>query len=129
MLKKISFALCAALLLIAQPALAERDFDRDCGDYNTQAQMNECAAREYKAIDKKLNAGYKKALGKIKSREMYENFRDSQRVWIKYRDSNCDFAADMYKGGSMEQFVYYNCMERLTDDRYEEISDLFRKDR
>jgi len=39
-----------------------------------------------------------------------------EAAWLKYRDANCDFVADQYKGGSIRPMIEAMC---LADTRQE----------
>lgn len=82
----------------------------------TQAQMNEEAARSYKRADRELNSAYKDVM-KLLSKEKQDKLRAAQRNWIKYRDSSCEREASDYKDGSMYPLIYTNCLEEKTRER------------
>ncbi len=50
------FTLAGLVLLVSASALAD-----ECGNATTQLELNDCAAQQYQAADKKLNATYQAA--------------------------------------------------------------------
>lgn len=101
---------------------------QNCESPQTQTDMNICSSLSYKEADIKLNETYRKA---IKMLENYneegrlEEFKNIQRAWIKYRDLNCSYASDLYKGGSIVPLIHATCMEQLTEERTKRIPELF----
>lgn len=102
-------------------------FAANCADPQTQIDMNRCADEAFQAADKRLNAVYQTALRKQKAADAakIEDFRNIQRAWIKYRDLHCGYASAVYEGGSMAPGVHSACMEKLTEQRIEDIPSLF----
>ncbi|MBT0955867.1 DUF1311 domain-containing protein [Alphaproteobacteria bacterium KMM 3653] len=92
-----------------------------------QQHMNYCAAEEFKALDKTLNAVWKRAKAQVAEADKYNQRRDgqtesqvlleSQRAWIKYRDLTCDIDAYQVRGGSLEPLLRSTCMSDLTERR------------
>lgn len=82
----------------------------------TQAQMNEEAARSYKRADRELNSTYKQVMSLLSKYEQ-DKLRAAQRNWIKFRDSSCESESSGYRGGSMYPLVYTNCLEEKTRER------------
>src|SRR5258706_9858979 len=68
-----------------------------CTNANTQAEMNICAGKEYKTADAALNQTYQQLVAKLEAEEKAE-LKEAQTAWIKYRDTNCEFVANQYKG-------------------------------
>src|SRR4030095_481512 len=93
---------CGALLLlgISVPAPAQRKKKPEpCASVLSQADMNICWGNEYKKADVELNQAYRKLAAMVDG-EQKEQLKEAQLAWLKYRDTNCAFVADMYKGGS-----------------------------
>jgi uncharacterized protein YecT (DUF1311 family) len=105
------FLRCALpLLLISASAFAAPE---KCSDMSNQGDMNACTAREYKAIDAKLNASYKALMAKI-SPAGQASLRNAQRTWVAYRDAECTFETMGTADGSIHPTVYASCLEGLT---------------
>ncbi|POT57787.1 hypothetical protein C3432_07545 [Citrobacter amalonaticus] len=101
---------CAALLLSGQ-ALAD-----DCANASTQTEMNTCAAAQYQAADKKLNATYQSAL-KRAAPPQRELLKKAQIAWIALRDADCALISSGTEGGSVQPTIASQCMTDKTDER------------
>ncbi len=82
----------------------------------TQAEMNESAAKEAAAADQELNAVYKKVLAS-QDEEGTALLRKSQRAWLAYRDAEAAFSADLFRGGSLAPMQYSETLATLTRER------------
>ena len=47
--------------------------------------------------------------------------KEAQTAWIKYRDANCQFVGDQYKGGSMRPMIAALCLADVTKRRTTEL--------
>ncbi len=93
-----------------------------CANPQTQIEMTQCAADAYKAADAVLNQVYQKLVAKLDEDEKVQ-LKEAQNAWLKYRDSNCDFVADQYKGGTMRPMIYAGCLADVTKKRTSELRD------
>lgn len=91
-----------------------------CAEPQTQVEMNQCAVNAYKAADAELNQVYKQLVAKLDDEEKAQ-LKEAQNAWIKYRDANCDFVADQYKGGTMRPMIYAGCLQDVTKKRTTEL--------
>jgi uncharacterized protein YecT (DUF1311 family) len=117
------------LLLAAEPTL-------DCENAMTQADMNQCAFKDYQSADAELNAQWQKTSSVMKSRD--ENFEseydtrsgyfdtllEAQRAWLGYRDAQCRSEGYVARGGSLEPLLVSSCMAHLTRLRTAELEEL-----
>jgi uncharacterized protein YecT (DUF1311 family) len=112
-----SFILSTAL--VSGPALSQnRDFDDiDCKKASTQLEMNHCAYKSFKAADAELNQVYRQLRNKYKGTPQESQLVDAQLAWLKFRDTDCKFSADRFKGGSIAPLIYSSCKEGLTTER------------
>lgn len=62
--------------------------ENKCANPDSQATATECSCLSYSAEDKKLNASYKLALGRLTASEKVK-LRDSQRVWLRNLEPSC----------------------------------------
>ena len=92
--------------------------------------MNRCAHADWEAADRALNAEYKRARAFLKRIERdlptdmrggADSLRDAQRAWITFRDKACAAEAALFRGGSMEPFLYASCRARLTRQRTQDL--------
>lgn len=91
-----------------------------CADPQSQSEMNQCAAQEYKAADAVLNQVYQRLVAKLDENERAQ-LKEVEAAWLKYRDANCEFVADQFKGGTMRPMIYGYCLADVTRKRTIEL--------
>lgn len=91
----------------------------------TQAEMNNEAYDLYNKADKKLNSVYQKILTEYKSDSTFtEGLKKSQRIWIKFRDSELEMKYPNYKElyyGSSHPMCRAFYLKELTEERTEKL--------
>lgn len=101
-------------LLIGKAALSQ-----------TQQEMNQQAHAAYQQADKKLNTVYRKILSLYKADAVFiANLKESQRIWIKFRDAEMKMKyPDREPGfyGSIHPLCWSNYLEQLTEQRTEKL--------
>ncbi|WP_426233833.1 lysozyme inhibitor LprI family protein [Pseudomonas sp. TWP3-2] len=110
-------------LLSASIALAEDN----CKVITVSWQYDQCVEADRKSADAKLNASYKKLMTRFESQwkpepEQAKAYmamaRDSQRAWIKLRDTTCPLeATDIEPGAAAHTTVTNNCIARMSLER------------
>ena len=116
-----ALVLCSLLWLAGTSVSAQKQKKPDpCANPQTQTEMTQCAAEAYKAADKVLNQVYQQLVAKLDDEEKAQ-LKEAQTAWLKYRDTNCDFVADQYKGGTMRPMIYAGCLEDVTKRRTSEL--------
>lgn len=93
---------------------------RDCGQMETQTDMNQCAADNYTISDKALNQVYqdvRQDLGDTAKARL----TTAEERWIVFRDAQCAFERSRVEGGSMAPLIQASCMEQITDNRIAEL--------
>ncbi|SON57921.1 hypothetical protein HDIA_4380 [Hartmannibacter diazotrophicus] len=102
----------------------------DCGNAQTQLEINDCVARDYDRADAELNAVWKKAIAEMKSIDAdlppeqsgaADALLKSQRAWIAYRDGQCEAAGFQFVGGSIRGSTVGGCLADLTRKRTAEL--------
>ena len=91
-----------------------------CANAQSQADMNDCWGREYKAADATLNQVYRQLVAKLDDEEKAQ-LKEVESAWLKYRDANCGFVADEYKGGTIRPMAYAICLADMTKNRTAEL--------
>ena len=109
-----SCKLIAGLLLI--PALQAQAQTPDCGNAQTQMEMNQCAAAALEREDQHLNRVYNQYRTSLQESER-QALKQAQLAWIKFRDLDCELAASVYDGGSMQPMVHADCLAARTRER------------
>jgi len=119
--------LMVAVAVFALPAAAQGagKITPDCANPATQAGMNICAGRDYKAADTALNAAYS-ALRKKLGTHGRDLLKDSERKWIGWRDAECTFRTSDSEGGSIHPLVVSTCLTELTKARTAQLKKLTR---
>ncbi|MFZ1784355.1 MAG: lysozyme inhibitor LprI family protein [Ferruginibacter sp.] len=95
-------------------------FMQVAGNAQTQMEMNEQAAREFKAADKTMSALYKKVMA-LQDDAGKKLLLEAQRAWIKYKEAHCESAANMYRDGSIYPLIYNSCLRELTEERTKKL--------
>jgi len=111
------------VLLLSAAALAfgqSQKKSEPCADAQTQADMNICWGKEYKAADATLNQVYGQLMRKLEEADKTQ-LKQVEAAWLKYRDANCDFVGDQYKGGSMRPMIVAMCLADTTRNRTVEL--------
>lgn len=91
-------------------------------DYSTTGMV--LATQEYyEELDKVLNKVYKELMITLDDKGKM-TLRDSQREWIKFRDKEVAFAANLYskKDGSIWKLSTPNIMTNLMENRIRELA-------
>ena len=89
----------------------------------TQTEMNVSAAAEYSKADKELNLLYSQLIKTLDPTQKAALI-ESEKAWLKYRDSHCKFASMGYQGGSMYAMIYNGCLTDLTEKRTIELQEV-----
>jgi uncharacterized protein YecT (DUF1311 family) len=109
-----------------------------CGDRETQMEMNQCSAEEYRKADGRLNALYNQLVQTFQkdiakaaqqndvSQKGFEQrglagLRQAERAWIQYRDAHCAAVRQRYEGGSISPMIFSMCMTETTEHRIQEL--------
>jgi len=116
----IQFAVIAASACTSSAAATTPKSAKLCENFRTQAQMNNCAARQFETVNSALNIAYRRLISRLPD-EKKEGLRVAQRAWIEYRDKHCNFAAYLVTGGTMYSLVRAGCLESVTKARTAEI--------
>ncbi|MBN2975427.1 lysozyme inhibitor LprI family protein [Pseudomonas lactucae] len=110
-------ALCGTAAATENPAL------KKCMDgADTTADMVTCNIKETKVQDTRLNKAYQTALAAQEGNRK-QQLQDVQRLWIKYRDANCQFIGSA-TGGTIDQVNGTGCVLDMTQARARELEDL-----
>jgi uncharacterized protein YecT (DUF1311 family) len=126
--------LCGCVLLKDAPASSEDVRPVNCSNVETQADMNQCAADDYRKADAAMNAqwaetraamlAWDKATPPSGDAGAAKRLLASQRAWLAYRDAACDVEGYSVEGGSMQPLIVSSCLAVLTTRRTEELKSL-----
>lgn len=81
-----------------------------------------CLSKELSYYDSILNKMYKESL-KTGTKKELELLKNAERLWMKFRDADCDFMAFAVNGGLEYQLILDGCLINKTKAR---IADLKR---
>ncbi|MGL6120249.1 MAG: lysozyme inhibitor LprI family protein [Fusobacteriaceae bacterium] len=92
-------------------------------DYSTLGMLG-AMEEYYNELDKVLNKSYKELMA-VLSNDDKKALRDSQRAWIKFRDSQIEFSANLYskKDGTIWRQFTPRIMIDMMENRIDEIVD------
>jgi uncharacterized protein YecT (DUF1311 family) len=108
------------LMLVTGSVFSQKRKTGPCANPQTQSEMNQCAGKDYQAADAVLNQVYPRLAAMLDTDEKAQ-LKDAQTAWLKYRDANCDFVADQFKGGTIRPMIYANCLADMTRKRTIEL--------
>ncbi|MDR3629649.1 MAG: lysozyme inhibitor LprI family protein [Desulfocapsaceae bacterium] len=74
------------LLFVSQTARAEMG---ECDKYTTSYDQTYCYCKLFMESDKELNEAYKELRSQVKD-DVKQQLTQTQRDWMKYRDSTCE---------------------------------------
>lgn len=101
----------------------------------TQAQMTQSAGAAYARADARMTRAWKATLAYMKGRDAQDTSRgggfgyaaallESQRAWLKFRDTECVIEGGEFAGGSLQSMTIAACRMRLTTARTAQLQTL-----
>lgn len=128
-------ALSAAALLVASstlaaPATAQPSAPQLSASFATcmdksggvTAEMHACISAEHTRQDQQLNRNYQALMAELTPARK-KQLQTAQRLWLQYRDANCQFYADP-DGGTAAGIAAADCVLQMTASRARELADL-----
>ena len=122
--RRMAFHCGLTLLLLIPPVYAQHMNEKDspCAGIAGTADLVQCLSKARTSADAKLNALYMNVLDKLRTRgDDAERLRNTERLWVQYRDANCAAERDLYGGGTGGPPAYLACMEAMTRARTKEM--------
>lgn len=114
----VRFVAAAAVAVAAcVPSLAAA---QNCKEPVTTMEMKQCASRDLNREDARLNKSYRDLLAKLEPARR-EKLREVQRVWLTFRDLNCEFQSAEYEGGTIYTLVQMGCVIEMTKQRNKDL--------
>lgn len=126
--KRAAIAAAFAGLLIGATATPAQQLD--CSNPQSQVEMTGCAAQAFEAADGDLNLAWRIAMEQARRLDevlregevpAVDILRDAQRAWITFRDKGCEAESLMARGGTLQNQLYFICLERETRQRTEAL--------
>jgi uncharacterized protein YecT (DUF1311 family) len=113
-----------ALTLLLAPAAAasggQAEEDPCAPDAQRSPQLIACARRHYAEAAAELKSA-RASLHADLSPVSRAKLRAAERLWLRYRKTNCDAEASIYEGGTIQPLVELRCMARVTRERAAEL--------
>jgi len=101
--------------------------DDNCKEISVSSQVDRCVEAARKEADSQLNASYQKLLARFESQQrtdpeqgkaLVAMARESQRAWIKLRDTTCPLeATEIEPGMAAHVTTINNCLARMSLER------------
>lgn len=120
--------LAASLALAASAALAAHVTDPsafpnlDCKSQDlNQAELDQCAGRDFDAADDRLNALYKRLIAGYDA-DNAAKLKTAEKAWIAYRDAECDYETNGTTGGTINPMVFTMCRTAKTNARIKDLN-------
>jgi len=98
--------------------------DAPCKNAVVTVESANCLYDAWKKQDAELNRVYGKIIKKLDGDDL-EKLRASQRLWVQFRDANCEAARSVYDGGTAVGPVFNGCLETMTRHRVEELKAMY----
>ena len=108
-------------------------FALDCNKAASTPEINECAHIEQEKVEKKLNDVYRRVLKQIEEvgknpeseaqADIKKTFIEAQRLWVKFREADCQNVYKFWSGGTMRGLMYIGCMQSRAEQRIKELGE------
>lgn len=104
----------------------------NCADPQAQVEMNLCAGRAFERADADLNREYREHVSRARAADAepgrtgpgrHQALLESQRAWLRYRDTECERMTLQYWGGSIAPLIHATCRTDLTRARIAQLRD------
>jgi uncharacterized protein YecT (DUF1311 family) len=117
------FLYAGALLFLLAPTVVPQGGKHPCESAETQYEATQCAGREYKQADAELNKVYQQVL-KQEDKDGQARLKTAQLSWLKFRDTECEYEAGDYIGGTMRPMVAAFCLAAVTNERTKQLKEI-----
>ncbi len=90
----------------------------------TPGERNQCSLARYQQADRALNEAYKQVMTHLNAGEK-QKLREAQRLWIDFRDANCEARAQPAVDKAFYPSVKHDCLREMTQYRSRELTRVF----
>lgn len=123
---------CLALTMLGHTGVHAQNEPKLSATYATcidkagamESAVIECMANEHALQDKRLNSNYRALIAQL-SAERKKQLQETQRLWLKYSEANCDFYHDP-NGGTATRTMAIECQVKAKAARAAELKALAR---
>jgi len=98
--------------------------DSPCEPSTVTSDLYACLDHARQNQDAALNAYYRRVQTVVKGDELTK-LRAAQRLWVQFRNANCDAEHEMYSVGTAGPVVKVACLEAMTRHRVAELKDMY----
>src|ERR1017187_1624508 len=98
--------------------------DEPCRGPASNAETTACFISASKTADEQLNKIYVR-IGEVLSADEQKDLQAAQRLWLRFRDTNCSAERNLYAGGSAAPMVYAACIEANTRQRTTDLKAMY----
>lgn len=109
------------LLILALLSCTTAAHALDCKNAVTTPDMNACAAREQKEVEANLNRVYQRVLKTVSAPRVRTQFVAAQRLWVKFREADCQTVYQQHADGTIRTLVYLGCLQNRAETRIKEL--------
>jgi uncharacterized protein YecT (DUF1311 family) len=113
---KLIVLACLPLFAVAQAPQGSTE----CSSATTTATMRTCENARYQRAEKELKANYAE-LAKQLDPAGKEKLIAAQTAWVRFRDSNAEFQANIAKGGTLAPVIKMTVLADMTEARTAEL--------
>jgi len=118
----ISMYLSAAVSFSAQQM---NEPDSPCFNVGVTSDAVECLVKAKDASDSALNSMYQDIRKRLEGDDA-KRLVETERLWVKYRDANCEAERVLYEPGTAAEPAYLGCLEAMTRARTKELRVTYR---
>jgi uncharacterized protein YecT (DUF1311 family) len=119
-------------LVLSAASVAFTAPETRCRTLANEAAMFSCLTDEFGRAEEELGEKWRAALHRARqadadahrpSLSQVDALRDSERAWIRFRDTECGWRALLYWGGSIVPTIRLLCMIELSQTRARQLED------
>jgi uncharacterized protein YecT (DUF1311 family) len=109
-------------LLPTIPAFAQHVNEQDspCAKVVVTTDLVACLEKARASADVELKSLYGTIRTMLNANDS-EHLTMAERLWIQYRDANCDAERSLYERGTASSPAYLGCVEAMTRERTKEL--------
>lgn len=117
-----TFVPTVVILILLVPATtgAQSGSDEQPCSEGTSPQQMACAEKQFEEASQQLKLARARLYEDLEPRSRVK-LRAAERLWLKYRKTNCDAEASTYEGGTIQPLIQLLCMARVTRERAAEL--------
>jgi len=124
-------AFCGRALAAEAQGLAEKVLSQpvrqpptDCPAASNRMDLELCAVARFRKADADLNKVFRTITSDVNRDDRNKKLlRESQRFWLRYRDSTCDWQSDNVRGGTAATLYAVNCLADVTEAQAKYLDD------